>query len=85
MSAKCSKRTIEKRKKLRNGSVLIEVENEQQSRKDLQNLNLIAGQIPIIVFPHKSLNSGRGVIRCWHLDGMSTDDIRDALNSQGVI
>ena len=54
-------------KKLRNGEILIEVDKEAQSSKLLKTtkLNLTMDNvIPIIVSPHYSLNTKKGVIRC---------------------
>ena len=56
-----------------------------EQSQQLQALTSLLGQVPIVVTPHKSLNSGRGVIRCWTLEGMSNDDICLELHSQGVV
>ena len=54
-------------KRLRNGSILVEVDKETQSKKLLKTtkLNLIMDNaIPINVSPHYSWNTKKGVIRC---------------------
>lgn len=71
-------------KKLKNGTVLIETATSEQSM-ELLKLSSLGNVVPIAVQPHSSLNTGRGVIRCWELEGMSNEDICDALSSQGVL
>ena len=63
--------------KLRNGSILVEVDKETQSQKLLKTtkLNLtMDNAIPIDVSPHYSLNTKKWVIKC--------PDIKDCTNDE---
>ncbi|KAG1653155.1 hypothetical protein GQR58_025782 [Nymphon striatum] len=64
------------------GTILVEVEQETNA-KNLLRLEKIL-EIPVIVTPHKSLNSCRGVIRCRDLKDTSEDEMLDGLKDQGV-
>ena len=75
-------------KKLRNGSILVEVDKETQSQKLLKTtkLNLtMDNAIPIDVSPHYSLNTKKGVIRCPDIKACSDDEILEGLKAEGVI
>ena len=75
-------------KKLRNGSILVEVDKETQSKKLLKTtkLNLtMDNAIPIDVSPHYSLNTKKGVIRCPDIKDCSDDEILEGLKAEGVI
>ena len=69
-------------KKLRNGSLLVECNNEHHSRNLLKSDTLC--NVPINVSPHSSLNSCKGVIRSRDLEGVGEDEICKNLSSQGV-
>ena len=75
-------------KKLRNGSILVEVDKETQSQKLLKTtkLNLtMDNAIPIDVSPHYSLNTKKGVIRCPDIKDCTDDKILEGLKTEGVI
>jgi hypothetical protein len=69
-------------KKLRNGTVLIEVLTKEQAKKALAMRNWFDTEITVT--PHRALNSSRGVIRCRELRDCSDDEVLAALQSQGV-
>ena len=68
---------------LRNGNLLIEITTRQQANNLLSQTTFF--QIPCRVFPHKSLNTSRGVIRCPDLRTCSDDEITNELKSENVI
>ena len=70
-------------KKLRNGSLLVECASQKHSDMLLKSETLV--NIPIKVSKHKSLNYTKGVIRCRDLRGVSEEEIKTELASQGVI
>jgi hypothetical protein len=70
------------KKKLFNGSVLIEVSTKQESSKALTMTNWI--DTLITVTAHRSLNYCRDVIRWRDFRDCSNNEILDALRSQGV-
>ena len=75
-------------KKLRNGSILVEVDKETQSKKLLKTtkLNLtMDNAIPIEVSPHYSLNTKKEVIRCPDIKDCTDDEILEGLKAEGVI
>ena len=75
-------------KKLKNGSILVEVDKETQSKKLLKTtkLNLtMDNAIPINVSPHCSLNTKKGVIRCPDIKDCPDDEILEGLKAEGVI
>ncbi|XP_041367054.1 uncharacterized protein LOC121381769 [Gigantopelta aegis] len=68
--------------KMKNGSLLVECSTEKHSKCLLKST--ILANIRIIVLPHTSLNSSKGVIRCRDLEGVSDEEICDNLTSQDV-
>ena len=78
----CAVGAVKSAKKLRSGSVLIEVQTKAQAD------NAMAMQMwidtPVKVSAHRSLNVSRGVIRCRDFRDCSDTEILDALRSQGV-
>jgi hypothetical protein len=58
----CAVGTVTSAKKLRSGSVLIEVANRHQAELALRLNTWI--DVPMKVSPHKTLNTSRGIIRC---------------------
>jgi hypothetical protein len=79
---KCGVGEVKSAKKLRNGSVLVEVASKAQAENALKMQNW-AG-VPVKVSPHRSLNSCKGVIRCRDLRDCSDEEILEALNCEGV-
>jgi len=71
-------------KHLRDGNLLVECMKQQQST-NLLKLSNFAG-ISVTVYPHKSLNSSKGVIRDTErlLQHVAEDEIVEGLASQGV-
>ena len=67
---------------LRNGTLLIEVRNEEQS-KNIQKIEVLAG-VKVKVTPHSTLNTIRGTIRYNNLPRYDNDTILKELRSQGV-
>ena len=75
-------------KKLRNGSIVVEVDKETQSQKLLKTtkLNLtMDNAISVDVSPHYSLNTKKGVIRCPDIKNCTDDKILEGLKAEGVI
>lgn len=69
-------------KKLRTGNLLIEVDKPSHS-KNLMSITTFFG-LPCKCYPHRSLNSSRGVIRCPDLAGVSETEIVEGLKEQHV-
>jgi hypothetical protein len=61
----------------------LETLNDKQAEL-LLNTNLL-GPYPIQVERHASLNSSRGFVNTYSLDGMSDDEIQSALADQSVL
>ena len=74
--------SIKTAKKLRNGSVLLEVSNKVQADRALAMTNWI--DTPVRVTAHRSLNSSKGVIRCREFRDCEDDEVLAALSPQGV-
>ena len=70
-------------KKLKNDTLLVEVEKAQHS-KNLLGLKRFF-EIPAKCYAHGSLNSSRGLIRCPDLAGVDEEEIVLELASQNVI
>ena len=79
---KCAVGDIKCAKKLRNGTVLIEVASKAQAENALKMQNWIG--VPIKVTPHRWLNSCKGVIRCRDLRDCSDEEVLEALHHEGV-
>ena len=73
---------IKSAKKLRNGCVLIESINKNQSDK-LLAMTAWVDQV-VTVTAHRSLNSCRGLIRCREFRDCDESEVRLALSGQGV-
>lgn len=83
----CALGEVKSAKKLRNGSVLIEVFSKGQAEKALAMkvwLGASLNEIPVRVTPHRSLNSSKGVIRCRDLRDSSDEEVLEALQPEGV-
>ena len=70
-------------KRLRNGTFLVQCSSKKQSDL-LQKATLFVDR-GVKVYPHKQLNTSKGVIRCRELTGTSETEIKSELSSQGVI
>ena len=70
-------------KKLRSGQLLVEVSKKSHSN-NLQQCKMLA-QVPVKCFPHKSLNTKKGVIRCPDLKFCTDEEVLDELSSQRVV
>ena len=68
--------------RLKDGSFLVECGKRAKARNLLRTKRFT--DRPVMVSVHKTLNSSRGVIRCWDLADMSEVEIRDELKDQGV-
>ena len=77
--------TVKQVKKLKDGSLLIEVEKYIQAQLILDTQTFL--DIEVDADAHHSLNVSKGVIRDHHhdLQNMSDEDIRRELSSQGVL
>ena len=75
--------TVKQVKKLKDGSLLIEVEKSIQAQLILDTQTFL----DIEVDAHHSLNTSKGVIRDHHQDlkDMTDEDIRKELSTQGVL
>ena len=71
---------IKTAKKLRNGSVLLEVSSKVQADRALAMTNWI--DTPVKVTAHRSLNSSKGVIRCREFRDCEDDEVLAALSTQ---
>ena len=69
-------------KKLRNNTILVECFTRQQSENLLKHKRFFQSDVKI--YPHKTLNSCKGVVRCKELSVCSIAEIEDGLRSQGV-
>ena len=79
---KCAVGNVKNAKKLRNGSVLIEVATKAQADNALKMHTWIS--TPVKVTPHRSLNTCKGVIRCRDLRDCSEEEVLEALSHEGV-
>jgi len=68
--------------RMRSGDLLIEVSQRSHSKNLLRSTMLV--NVPIKVYPHKTLNSRKGVIRCSELKYCDDKEILDGLASQNV-
>ncbi|XP_055928554.1 uncharacterized protein LOC129959691 [Argiope bruennichi] len=73
---------VKSTKKLRSGDLLVEVNSPKQA-KQIVNLKTFS-TIPVLVSPHPSLNSSKGVISCGELFNVPIEEITQKLKSQGV-
>jgi hypothetical protein len=78
----CAVGDIESAKKLRNGSVLVEVRNKIQADTALQMTNWVSQ--PVKVNAHRSLNMSWGIIRCREFRDFDEAEVLNALSAQGV-
>lgn len=78
----CSVGNVKSAKKLRNGSVLVEVASRAQYLKAMQLTMWV--DTPIKVSAHRSLNSSRGVIRCREFRDCDDNEVLEALRFEGV-
>lgn len=86
----CAVGKIKNFKKLRNGSILIEVADKTQAdnalnMKQIVNPNDIGHPINVKASAHRSLNSSKGIIRCRDLRDSSEDEVLEALRPEGVV
>jgi hypothetical protein len=79
---KCAVGDVKNAKKLRNGSVLIEVASKAQAENALKMQMWVS--TPVKVSAHRSLNTCKGVIRCRDLRDCTDEEVLEALNHEGV-
>ena len=79
---KCAVGDVKSAKKLRNGSILLEVCSKAQATNALKMTTWV--DTPVSVTPHRSLNSCKGIIRCRDLRDCSEDEILGELSHEGV-
>ncbi len=79
---KCAVGDVKNAKKLRNGSVLIEVVSKAQAENALKMKVWIS--TPVKVTAHRSLNTCKGVIRCRDFKDCSEAEVLEALSHEGV-
>ena len=65
-------------RKLRNGTLLIEATNEKQAKTFLK-MRSFYNQIPIVVEPHTTLNTSKGVVFSRDLLDCTVDEIKEEL------
>jgi hypothetical protein len=80
--ASCAIGTIKSAKKLRSGSLLLEVKTKAQYDNAMKLTKW--GDVNVNVSEHRGLNTCRGVVRCRDLRDCSEEDILEALQSQKV-
>ena len=71
-----------KTKKLLNGNLLVEVNNEKQARKLKQNKQI--HDINTFSEPHRSLNVRKGVVKCAELDKLTEEKLVRYWAKEGV-
>ena len=81
--------------KLKDGGIEVEFKEEREAQRALAATHFMytvksetgrrTVKVPIQVSAHRSKNSGRGVIFCDDLEGVSDDEIADGLSESGVI
>ena len=69
-------------KKLKNNTILVEVFTRQQAENLLKHKKFF--QLDVNIYPHKTLNSSKGIVRCKELSLCSISEIEKELKSQGV-
>ena len=69
-------------KKLNSGALLVEVEKTKHAENLLKMTRFF--EIPCKCYPHTSLNTSRGIIRCPDLAGVTEEEIVSNLASQHV-
>jgi hypothetical protein len=69
-------------KKLRDGTLLVEVQRKGQSDNLLKTTNF--ANIPVKIAPHRSLNSCKAIVRSRDLAEVEPSELLDGLRSQGV-
>ena len=69
-------------KSLRNGNLLIECNNKTQTENLLRTTMFFQNKVK--VFPHPSLNSSRGVVRCSEISSDPLDEVKEQMKSKGV-
>lgn len=77
-----SKITPKNVKKLRNGTILVEVQNKKQAKTLLQLQKL--HETNIKAYPHQTLNYSKGVIKNQEISVCTTEEIKTELKNQGV-
>ena len=70
-------------KKLKDNSLLVETSRKSQTEQLLRQTKFY--NINVKVTPHQTLNSSKGIIRDSAMKGVSTDEIKEYLKSQGVL
>ncbi|XP_046399925.1 uncharacterized protein LOC124166437 [Ischnura elegans] len=70
-------------KRLRSGSLLIQVNNSRQAKRLLEVKEFF--QVPVKVDPHRSLNTCDGVVTSWDLSDCTEEEIKEGLKDQKVI
>ena len=69
-------------RKLKSGDYIVEMDKEK-AVKTLLSTSMLANE-RVLITPHRTLNSSRGVIRSSSLRGLTNNYILDELKSQGV-
>lgn len=80
--ATCAIGQVKSAKKLRSGSILLEVVSRAQYESAMALTKWV--DVDVQVTEHRGLNSSRGVIRCREFRDCSNEEILEALQSQGV-
>ena len=70
-------------KKLKDNSLLIETFRKSQTEQLLRQTKFY--NINVRVCPHQTLNSSKGIIKDPEMKGVSTDEMKEYLQSQGVL
>ena len=79
---KCQVGSLKTVRPLQRGDILAETTSKSQSDRVL-SLKDLAG-VPVVVTPHRSLNTSKGVIRCREIALCDKEEIVQELKSQGV-
>lgn len=74
--------SVQNVKKLRSGSLLVEVSREAQANNLLKITEFAS--VPVVVSPHRTLNITKGVIRSRELSRLTAEELLPELQNQGV-
>lgn len=75
--------SVKAARKLRDGSLLVETFNQEQTDKLITHLPTNR-HLDVTVEPHKALNSVKGVFTCYDIDSVPIDELLANLRQQGV-
>lgn len=81
--ASCAIGSVKSAKKLRNGTILVEVASQAQYRTAIALTKWV--DVDVKVTEHRSLNTSKGVIRCREFRDCTDEELLEALQPEGVV